>query len=432
MTSNWRAAAALTAVLSVLGPTAALSDTAIKVTVTDGSGAVGGATVTITDKAGNQVGTGTTAADGTYRSLYIGDNSGQEFTVTVVNGGKTTTATAEPTGGKTRIPVTVEGGSAAAVGNDPFVEKIAQASGFVGGDVSVGRGRISTPRYLGLEFGGLISTVQWVDTDDDSTFNEASVSGGAFLDTKVLGGYAYLYGKASRATAEINQEFAQLDPAGNDLLIPGTGSGVNGAGFNLTGAGNLNGITNARFDRSIDEEMFEAKFGAVFPCECGFVTPFVGVRYGMLESRTRFSGMVPGFSRDFAYDTHVDVDTFGVFTGLRAEARFPKSIDPTGLFGYYVEGHAAADFNDAEGRDMLSFTGFADQSIAIENDDTTFSGDLGAGLTVGNGPFTVSLGAKYKRWGNVPIVSRDGVGPSRLELEEADIFAVNLGIRYSF
>lgn len=429
--------------LSFGGASFALADTSITVEVKDAAGnTIEGASVKIVDKDGNVVGEGTTGADGKYRRLYIGENAGQEFTVTVEHDGDKTETKQEPTGGKTRVNVAMSrigGGSQAWRGLNANWEPIGGTDDSLYDDdtfgaVSAGAfvGRISVPAsaFLGLEgSGGSNRRLGIVSTDETDRVVGASISGG-FRTGLTIGKAKVVVGfGAYRWTADIEQEFEDIDPGGDDLLIPGPEGGA--SGFNLSGAGNLNTVTNGRFEGDYDGHGFKGKIGAKFPCGCGtIVTPFVGVRYASLETNLHFSGSVPGFARDFQYRTDVDVDYISPVFGVAASGRFGRNFD---WIGWDVRASGAVDFNDAEGRDELSFTGFSPSSQKLENDDTTLSYAVGAGLRFGaRSPFSARVGVSYSWVDNVPVVNRDGTTPSKLELEDADAIVGSIRLRAMF
>ena len=80
------------------------ADTVVKVSVKDANGnPVSEANVTVTDKDGNEIGSGTTDTAGNYRVVYVGD--ADSFTATVEHDGETVTETKANGGPKTKIKV---------------------------------------------------------------------------------------------------------------------------------------------------------------------------------------------------------------------------------------------------------------------------------------------------------------------------------------
>lgn len=330
--------------------------------------------------------------------------------------------------------------SATAMNGQPWTPEGGTDGSLYDGDYSIGftratllAGYLNVPvsTFLGTENAGLDRRLGIVETDDDDRIVGASVSG-AFWTGWTLGKYPIgLYFSAYRATADIGQEFETIDPNGLDLLIPGPEGGA--SGFNLTGVGNLNGVTNAMYHADYDWHGFRSKIRTRIPVGSSqdtYIAPYIGVSYGGLETDFRFMGMIPGFARDFDYRTDVDVDTISPIVGFGAFGKLGGSLD---WIGWRLNARASADFNDAEGRDTLSFTGFPDSSVALENDDTTFGYSIGAGLTFGvDSPFHAGLGLTYMRTDNVPVVTRDGTNPSRLELEEAESVQYRFSVGFRF
>ena len=206
-------------------------------------------------------------------------------------------------------------------------------------------------------------------------------------------------------------------------MIPGPLGGA--SGFALVSAGGLNVVQNATYEVDAEWDSFYAKGGLPFDCGDVKVTPFVGVAYSEQESMSRFTGSIPGFGRNFAYNTAVYVDTLSGFVGV-------DLVKDLGRVAVHGGGLVSIDSNDGSGTDRLSFTGFPDRQASLNNDETTYGGRAWAGLTFGNekSPFKLSIDATYIYQENLPVIERDGTNPSRLTYDDGD--AVVGSIRATF
>ena len=300
---------------------------------------------------------------------------------------------------------------------------------FTGGaGIHAGRVNLPTLAYLGFEDAiTLDQTIGVVDGEDRGAVTgmsaQGSVNANAFKFE--LDGFWGAEIGFSRSGADVSSSFTNIDPAGDGLLIPGPLGGA--SGFALPSAGGLNVVSAAEFSASYDWTGAHAKFFMPVECETLLLFPFVGLGYTRTGFDARFEGSIPGFARDFAYNTSVDVDAISPMAGLEVVRDFGgTSLRAGGLI--------AVDFNDADGRDRLSFTGFPDSEAMLENDDTTVSGRVWLGVTYGTAasPFALSLDVAWVRAGNVPNITRDGINPTRLDMDNADAFVGSLGAKIRF
>lgn len=183
---------------------------------------------------------------------------------------------------------------------------------------------------------------------------------------------------------------------------------------------------------------FYGKFSTDFWCDddedegglfhgIGF-TPYAGVTYAYSSFTQRFGGGIPGFGVDFQYDTRLRNNAWGLMFGgqVMKPVRNTPVMLRAGLTGQ-------VDFNRVRGSDSLDFTGFGSQTMQVSNNDTTFSYTANAGVTVGaQAPIRFDLDFFGGGIGNTPVVTRDGVGPSRVELERSDYFGGMLRTTFTF
>lgn len=285
---------------------------------------------------------------------------------------------------------------------------------------------LPTQSFLGFENAvTLAQTIGVAIGEEEARTTGASLDGSVFFPGQGIFGsqgfwaaFGYL-----RTTANASGTSQTIDPSGDGLLIPGPLGGA--SGFALVSAGGLNVVQNATYEVDAEWDSFYAKGGLPFDCGEVKVTPFVGVAYSEQESMSRFTGSIPGFGRNFAYNTAVYVDTLSGFIGVDLE----KDLGRVSVHG---GGLVSIDSNDGKGTDRLSFTGVADSQASLSNDETTYGGRAWAGLTFGNdkSPFKLSIDATYIYQENLPVIIRDGMNPSRLTYDNGD--AVVGSIRTTF
>lgn len=285
---------------------------------------------------------------------------------------------------------------------------------------------LPTQSFLGFENPGtLAQTIGVTNGDNEARTTGASLDGSVFFPGQGIFGsqgfwtaFGYL-----RTTATASGTAQTIDPNGDGLLIPGPLGGA--SGFALVSAGGLNVVQNATYEADAEWNSFYVKGGLPFDCGDLKVTPFAGVAYSEQQSMSRFSGSIPGFGRNFAYNTDVYVDTFSGIIGVD----LVKDFDRVSVHG---GGLVSIDSNDGSGTDRLSFTGVADSQTSLSNDETTYGARAWTGLTFGTekSPFKVSIDATYIYQENLPVIMRDGVNPSRLTYDDGD--AVVGSIRATF
>lgn len=297
-----------------------------------------------------------------------------------------------------------------------------------GGGLSVGQLNLPQQRFLGFEaLGTLIQTLGVVQIEEEARATAGSFEATAhFADADVFGsngiwtGIGYI-----RTTANASGSQTNIDPNGDRLLIPGPLGGA--SGFSLVSAGGLNVVTQADYEAHYEWDSFYAKTGLIFDCGDWLFMPFIGVAYTDQEQTSRFSGNIPGFGRNFAYNTMVDVETISTLVGFDAVRHFDGvSIHGGGLL--------SADFNDADGWDRLSFTGVADSQASLSGDDTSLGGRAWAGITFGTpeSPFKLSLDASYVYVDNIPVITRDGTNPSSLGFDSSDAILGTIRTTFKF
>jgi hypothetical protein len=167
---------------------------------------------------------------------------------------------------------------------------------------------------------------------------------------------------------------------------------------------------------------------------CWTGTLAIGGRAGRLETSDRFQGSIPGYGRDFAYQTDLETAIWGLFVATEAEVSLDNAWDSAVRYAGEFSGFRVAagarvgvDFVSADGTDRLDFTGFAPQSIGVSKDDTTFNYRLSVDLEYtppSVRALTLSLGVAIGQDGIHPVAGRTGEIGSRtqIELHDQDLF----------
>ncbi len=298
---------------------------------------------------------------------------------------------------------------------------------------------LPTYKYLGTEFGGTINLDNGYRLQDDERSLGGGIGGSIGIGT--YAGQKFRFNlNIGRTEVDVAGPHGGFDPGpGTFLLIPGTGDGPFGAGFALApGAPGVNAVTTSDYSLNYRQTSFTGKFSTDYWCDddeddegfftgLGF-TPYAGLTYARSRFDQRFGGAIPGFGVDFQYDTSVRNNSWGVMFG--GQAMMPVRNSPVML---RAGATGQIDFNRAKGTDSLDFTGFGSQTMAIRNSDTTFSYSANAGVTVGaQAPIRFDVDLFYGGIGNTPSISRDGVGPSRLEFENSDFYGTALRTTFRF
>jgi len=300
--------------------------------------------------------------------------------------------------------------------------------------LTAARVRLPTYKYLGTETGGTINLDNGYRLRDDERSLGGGIGGSIGIGT--YAGQKFRFNlNIGRAQVDVAGPRGGFDPGpGTFLLIPGTGDGPFGAGFALApGAPGVNAVTASDYSLDYKQTSFTGKVSADYwrgnKDEGGFgFSPYLGFSYARTSFDQSFGGAIPGFGVDFQYDTSVKNNSWGVVFG--GQAMKPIRNSPVML---RAGATGQADFNRAKGTDSLDFTGFGSQTMAIKNSDTTFSYSANAGVTVGaEAPIRFDLDLFGGRVGNTPSISRDGVGPSRLEFENSNFYGTALRTTFRF
>lgn len=300
-------------------------------------------------------------------------------------------------------------------------------------DVGVTIGRVSYKigGVLGTETLAGVRTLNVVKPDEDGTVYGASGSAAymfplsEFLNAFVAGGY---FG----SSASIDSTEPDLDPAGDRLLIIGTGdaNSPNGSGFSLNSFGGLNRVTDITSTSHIEWDGAWVKGGLDMPCEClGLsVRPFAGVAYTRSRLEQYQTGNIPGFGRAFRYETHVKTTTVSPLLGVDLS----KSVTPLVALNFSALG--TVDISDAKGSDTLQFTGFNPQGVALSENETSLGWRFGTGVTLTepNTNMSLSFSANYQQSKTAAMIERTGSTASRIKFDDAGFFTGSANLRLTF
>ncbi len=300
-------------------------------------------------------------------------------------------------------------------------------------DVGVTLGRVSykVGGLLGTETLAGARTLNVVKPDEDGTVYGASGSAAymfalsEFLNAFVAGGY---FG----SSASIESTLPDFDPAGDRLLIVGTGdpNSANRSGFSLNSFGGLNRVTNVMSSSHLEWDGAWVKGGLDMPCKCLGLTvrPFAGVAFTRSRLEQYQSGNIPGFGRTFRYETHVKTNTVSPLFGVDLS----KSIHP--MIALNLSALGSVDVIDAKGSDTLNFTGFNPQSVSLSENDTSFGWRLGTGVTLTepNTNMSLSFSATYQHSKTAAVTERTGLMPTHIRFDDAKFLTGSANLRLTF
>ena len=287
-------------------------------------------------------------------------------------------------------------------------------------DGEVGAVRPAASAYLGTRTGGQ-ARFRFVTTGDHLDYDAGAVGFRYDLGHGSTNKYLSdlkLIGRIENGKAHQAEDFPTLTTGGSSLIVPGTGVGSAGVGFEFLAN---NDVTNARFTGEHDYYQVmlgvEKSTNVINPSLT--LKPMVGVEYTQSITENSFSGDVPFFVRSFDYDTKTKIHTVSPVMGLEASYDLNKSLS------FFTGGHFAIDFNEGNGTDMLKFTGFADQTALMSKYEATPRYDAYAGIKIApHERVTLSLQGNYKRVGNVPVTNnRDGNTISDIAYEKANFYS---------
>ncbi|HKY86015.1 MAG TPA: hypothetical protein VJL90_04565 [Pseudorhodoplanes sp.] len=279
---------------------------------------------------------------------------------------------------------------------------------------------IRLPRrfFLGTEVGG-VPNVFFFNPDREATGGSASGSVKVNLGPDSFFGpinvHELRFG-AFYAESKVDQSGITLDPgAGVTLLIPGPNGGA--SGFAL-GANPLNIVRDGTYSAELVKAggRVDLGFGGLLANGWDFYMAF---GYKHISFDERFAGSIPGFARNFAYVSNVDVDQFNTRVGVATRFTLANANGLKTTLGGMFE--AGADFSSAGGSDRLSFTGFSDSIRPLDASKTQFGFSTGLNLNFQTATgLNFGVDGRYMREAGLPVLVRDGNNPTALKLEDGD------------
>ena len=299
------------------------------------------------------------------------------------------------------------------------------------------------PAFLGRENGGVIRTLQFVRPESSGSFsgvgaemrytmgrlpNWANMANVANMGRTRRSGTWDFFAGFNQSRGVIDDNFRNIRTGGDILLIPGVGSGPNGAGFALAFGGGANTITRATYDSEYEWDRYWLGFGRTTSRNGVRLRTFGGIEYGRMDTHQRFGGSIPGFARDFQYNTSVTSDIYSPLVGVEAGYRPSFTLDLPVSAEVFGKATYKLGYNRADGHDSLAFTGFNTQTIDIDENKFTHNLGIETGVTINpDEPFNFTFSGGYQRMGNMPTVTRNGQGPSNLKFEDSNSWT--LGVR---
>jgi hypothetical protein len=221
-----------------------------------------------------------------------------------------------------------------------------------------------------------------------------------------------------------------------------------GGGVTL-GANPLNVVTNARSDLSMSQVGVRGKMGVNFPTVqpasggakpvpipwSTIVTPWVSTSFTHTRIDQNFAASIPGFARDFGYNTDVNVNSFGlgIGTDIRMLLHRSRASDVNLIAGGGVD----LRLTDLDGTDRTFFTGFPDSSALLGDSRTSAAFDARVGLEVRSGASNAltslfHINFFYKREPSGVVVNRPSLTPAAAQILDVDAFGGSAGFTFWF
>ena len=234
----------------------------------------------------------------------------------------------------------------------------------------------------------------------------------------------WLLGGVTHTQLRDNQIFSEIDATGG-LGIQGPNGSSSGF-FLASNPANI--IQNAVYSANLENTGGNIAIGQTATEGGRSVSVFGSIGFNRLSSKEQFSGEIPGFMRDFAYQTDVDVNQVQLRAGAEMVQAFEQAFGMVKVGGRVEIG---PDISRGRGDDSLRFTGFPTSSRNLS--DSEF--DVGAKLNLfaqywpvpNNVGFIFDIGVT--RVTGLPMVERDGTNPSRLDLEPGVAGYAKIGIK---
>lgn len=299
--------------------------------------------------------------------------------------------------------------------------------------------RLPTTKFLGWESAGTpqVGLVSPARTDEDGRLYGGWLAYplNSRLRSQVGGVTLYAILGLGSEYYDLDEDFEEIDlpTPGARMLIPGPEGGP--SGYSLGGY-----PANLVYDGfyRLDQDRHGVRFGLArqVPTANGVFGSSVTVRYGWGQSHETFGGRIPGFGRDFQYDTPVDLRQVQIRAGVDYGNHPFIGGDalrrrPPGLL-WHLTASAGPAFNEGDGVDWLRFTGMPDSRRDLHEESTDWGGHAAVRLGWWFDDVRVEGEVRYERRTGYPVVDRNGEDPSRLSLESADAWAILIGARLDF
>lgn len=223
----------------------------------------------------------------------------------------------------------------------------------------------------------------------------------------------------------------RIDLGGDRLVVPGLGVGENGNGYVLGYFGGLNTPSAIRAAR--DYEAWGVAVSDPYAWQVSgaeddegadvYIGPRIGYRNETDDAAV--DAEVAGFGRRIRLTETTDADIYSA--GLDVTIEVPV-YDPAELIlGFRLSG--GVQFTEADGEARLAFTGFADQVITDETDDTSFEGGISAYLQAQpEENLNVLLTTNYHQGKAVVWDAPGGGARAELKTEDASAWQIVFGV----
>ena len=288
--------------------------------------------------------------------------------------------------------------------------------------------QIYTPRrlLLGVEPPGALEPMLGLlkphVTADGSLFHVDAYPSWGFFNGYQLG-FGFSYGDGSARA-----RYSQIDPGlGNTLVIPGPRGGA--SGFSLGSYGGLNVIQDGAYRWDYQRYGGTMRLGwKVHWPELHINTKFsASIGYDRVDYNEMFGGSIPGYGRDFRYDTHVNEDRYTF--SLSANPEYHLATDKTGQWSLGAALKLNLSQINAWGTDRLRFTGFPDSVEDMSNNEWGFGYSADLYLQwYGVSGLGARLGVGYREEAGSAVTERNGNDPSHLGLANQGAIVVGASI----
>jgi hypothetical protein len=228
--------------------------------------------------------------------------------------------------------------------------------------------------------------------------------------------------------ANASSFFDIFDPgAGNRLLLPGPEGGASGVS---AGGHPANIARDISYSASLAEHGLRLGVGSRLQFTPRVtLSPVVFGTFAHGEFNESLSLSIPGLGREARYSTAIDFNRFGIGIGITGETWLGRS--QSGNFALRYAGEFSGFRVVADGVDTFQFPGLPTSRKNLDADANDWGAKFSAGIflhTRWGG--TLGIEGGYERRPGYPSIVRNGVGPSAIELQSADVWSLTGSFRF--